>query len=283
MIFKNSNDVIWTWPKILLAMLLLLLLPACTQFLFQPQRILFTTPDQFGVVYEQVRLESSDKTDLHGWKLQAKAEQRGTILFFHGNGENISSHFLNVHWLTDFGYDVYLFDYRGYGRSEGVAQLDAVIEDATAMLNYGVSKLAKDEKLIVIGHSLGGSLGIHAVAHSEHKARIKTLISVEAFSDYHEVAQDVLATGWLTWLFQWPLSFTVDNSYRPLDSVAQISPVSLMLMHSKQDEMIPVTHAEALYQAAEEPKKLQLVSGSHNEIFNQKKNRGLRLRHLNER
>ena len=282
MIFKNSNDVIWTWPKILLAMLLLLLLSACTQLLFQPQRILFTTPDQFGVNHEQVRLESSDKTELHGWKLLAKAEQRGTILFFHGNGENISSHFLNVHWLTDHGYDVYLFDYRGYGRSEGVAQLDAVIKDATAMLNYSVSELAKDEKLIVIGHSLGGSLAIHAVAHSEHKDRIKTLISVEAFSDYHKVAQDVLATSWLTWLFQWPLSFTVDNDYRPLDSVAQISPVSLMLMHSKQDEMIPFTHAEALYEAAEEPKELQLVGGSHNEVFNQKKNRELLLLHLNE-
>jgi len=280
MFISDYYDVLIKGLKILSGLMLLGMLSACTHLLFQPQRIKFASPDQLGVLYEDVEIDSSDHTKLHGWKLLAGTELKGTVLFFHGNGENISSHFANVHWLTANGYDVYLFDYRGYGKSEGVAQLDEVIQDAGAMISYAIKQLVNDEDLIVIGHSLGGSLAIHAVAQTEHKARIKTLITVEAFADYHEVTQDVLATNWLTWLLQWPLSFTVDNSYRPLDFVEKISPVPLLLMHSRQDKIIPYQHAQQLYAAAVEPKVLKEVSGGHNVIFSQKENRKILLDYL---
>jgi len=158
--------------------------------------------------------------------------------------------------------------------------LDAVILDAETMIEYGVKQLADDESLIVIGHSLGGSLAIHAVAHSNYKGRIKTLITVETFSDYRQVTQDVLATSWLTWLLQWPLSFAVDNSYRPLDAIANVSPIPLMLMHSQQDEIIPFAHVQALYEEAKEPKKMQVVIGGHNFIFSKIENRQMVLDYL---
>lgn len=271
--FKNAKHIYMKWPGVLLVIMLSGILPACTHFLFQPQAFQFSTPGSVGVMYENLQIETQGQVKLHGWKLLAKDERRGTILFFHGNGENISSHFTHVHWLTDEGFDVLLFDYRGYGQSEGVAKLDDVISDVETMIKFGSEQLPEDEKLIVMGHSLGASLAIHAVAHSEFKNKIKAFIAVEAFADYHEIAQDMLSTSWLAWLFQWPLSFTVDNSYRPLSSVAKISPVPLMLMHSRQDEIISFKHAQDLYDQANQPKKLQVISGSHNLIFNQKENR----------
>lgn len=276
----NNKHIYVIWLKVLLSVMLWGQLSACTHLLFYPQRVQFATPDRLGVMYEEVEIQTSDSIKLHGWKLLAKEEAHGTVLFFHGNAENISSHFANVYWLTDYGYDVYLFDYRGYGQSEGIAQLDAVINDAEAMLEYSIKQLVKDEGLIVIGHSLGGSLAIHAVAHSEYKSRIKALITVEAFSDYRKVTRDVLSTSWLTWLLQWPLSFTVDNSYRPVDAIADVAPIPLMLMHSKQDEIIPFEHVQVLYEAASEPKKLQWVTGSHNTIFSKIENRQLLLDYL---
>jgi len=280
MFLLNNRQRYLTWLKMFFSVMLLSLLSGCTHLIFQPQRFQFATPDRLGVMYEDVGIETSDTLKLHGWKLLAKGETQGTVLFFHGNGENISSHFANVYWLTDYGYDVYLFDYRGYGKSEGVAMLDAVILDAETMIEYGVKQLADDESLIVIGHSLGGSLAIHAVAHSNYKGRIKTLITVETFSDYRQVTQDVLATSWLTWLLQWPLSFAVDNSYRPLDAIANVSPIPLMLMHSQQDEIIPFAHVQALYEEAKEPKKMQVVIGGHNFIFSKIENRQMVLDYL---
>lgn len=280
MLYCTINPLCLKWLKILSSLFLLAMLSACTQVLFQPLPTQFATPERLGVMYENVQLESHDGFKLHGWKLLSKDVYKGTILFFQGNGENISTHFANVYWLTDHGYDVYLFDYRGYGKSEGTPQLDAVIRDVETTIGYSVKQLAKNEHLIVMGYSLGASLAIHAVAHSQHKESIKTLITVEAFSDYRQVTQDVLSTSWLTWLLQWPLSFAMDNSYRPLDAVTQIAPIPLMLMHSKEDEIIPFEHALALYAAANEPKKLQVVTGSHNRIFNEIENRQLLLDYL---
>ena len=272
------------------ALIVLLLLSGCTNLVFQPMRPHFTSPDAYGILYEDVYIKTDDNITLHGWKLLAGDtgagnivagdNTNGSILFFHGNGENISTHFANVAWLTRYGFDVYLFDYRGYGKSGGWPQLDAVIADLEPMYAYAIGQLPEQEKLTVIGHSLGGSLAIYSVAHSGYRHRIKSLITVEAFSDYHEVAQDMLSTSWLTWLFQWPLSFTIDNTYSPLEVVAKVSPVPLLIMHSEQDKLIPLYHAQALYAAAYEPKKLQLVDSDHNHVFNRKENRELLLGYL---
>lgn len=263
-------------------LILTVFLTGCTSLLFQPLSTHIVSPDVVGVIHEDIYIEASDGVSLHGWKLNAENNTRGSVLFFHGNGENISTHFANVYWLTSYGFDVYLFDYRGYGKSAGEAQLDAVIHDMEMMIDYSVAQLSEYQKLIIMGHSLGGSLAIHAVAHSKHRKQIKALVSVEAFSDYHAITRDVLSRSWLTWLFQWPFSFMVDNSYRPLDAAASVAPVSWMIMHSKRDEMIPFYHAEALYSAAKQPKKLQVVDSDHNHVFNFQTNRELLLQYLDE-
>ena len=238
------------------------------------------TPEAAEVKYEDVYLQTTDNIILHGWKLFAEQLIQGTILYFHGNGENISTHFANVYWLKEKGFDVYLFDYRGYGQSTGTVDLDATIADAESMIRYSIEQLPENERLIVLGHSLGGSLAIHAVAHSQYQSHIDALVSVEAFSDYRQVTRDVLSTSWLTWWLQWPFSLTIDNSYRPLDSVARVSPVPLLIIHSRQDEIIPYHHAEALYEAASEPKILLPVNGGHNNIFKTEENRELLLDYL---
>lgn len=266
--------------KKIVFLLLLVSLTGCTNFLFQPHRPTYATPDMLGVLHEDISVETSDKLHLHGWKLLAENNTRGSILYFHGNAENISTHFTNVFWLAKAGFDVYLFDYRGYGRSEGMAQLDAIISDMETMIGYTVKQIPEKEKLAIVGHSLGGALAIYAVAKTSYKDRIRLLMTVEAFADYRDVTQDALSLNWFTWLFQWPLSFTVDNSYRPADVVGEVSPMPLVIMHSTQDRIIRFYHAEELYAAAEQPKKLQPVIGGHNHIFNAPENRRLILEYL---
>ncbi len=262
-------------------LLLVLSTSACTQFLFQPLKPLIYSPDAVHLKYSDIYAVDAQGLRLHGWELHAKGKHVGSLIFFHGNGENISTQFANVYWLADYGYDVYLFDYRGYGQSEGVPGLDGIISDYDVMLKAVLQKIPNDEKLIVMGHSFGASLSIYGVAHSHYRDRIAALISVEAFADYHEITQEVLSRSWLTWALQWPLSFTVDNSYRPLDSVALISPIPLLIMQSKQDEIVEAHHAKDLYAAAKPPRSLILMKeGGHNHIFNLKHNRELLLNYL---
>ncbi len=257
------------------------LLSGCTAMLFQPMAQHVYTPDVVQLDYTDLALHTADGLILHGWKLMARGEHKGSIVFLHGNGENISTHFGNLYWLMYSGYDGYIFDYRGYGKSEGVAELDGVIRDAAAMIDHVIRQTPDDKKVIVIGHSLGGALAIHAVANSPDKDRIATLVTIEAFSDYRAVTRDVLATSWLTWALQWPASLTINNDYAPLDFVAGVSPVPLLILHSRRDRLVPFYHAERLYQAALSPKRLAEIDSDHNHIFNHEKNRRLLLDYLN--
>jgi alpha-beta hydrolase superfamily lysophospholipase len=251
----------------------LLILSGCTNFIFYPMKQHVLTPDAIGVMYEDIFVETTDTLQLHGWKLFSEGETAGTLLFFHGNAENISTHFANVYWLAAHGYDVYLFDYRGYGQSDGEAELDPIIDDMQLLIGYMVDDLPVNQNLVVMGQSLGASLSIYSVAHSQYQDRIAALVSVAAFSDYHDIAQDALSNSWLLWLFQWPLSKTISNSYSPVESVAKVSPVPIYIMHSQEDEIIPFYHAQRLYEAGLQPKQLITLEGGHNVTFNLDSNR----------
>ena len=263
-------------------------LSACSNFLFVPLKPLPVSPDAADIFYEDIYLDTADGLKLHGWKLHADegwiekgklkrqhANQKaaGTIVFFHGNGDNVSTQLPNTFWLAKEGFDLYVFDYRGYGQSQGEAGLDDIISDMELMLGHVAEHLSDDEKMIVMGHSLGASMSIYSVAHSAYRDKIEALITVEAFSDYHHVTQDMLSKSWLFWLFQWPLSFTISNEYSPLDSIGLVSPIPVCIIHSENDEMIDMYHADRLFEAAKEPKTFKLIDSNHSNVFVTKNNR----------
>ncbi len=261
----------------------LLLLSGCTHMIFHPNQIQYYNLKELGIKHENVFFKTSNGLRLHGWWLEAAVAKKASVIYVHGNAQNISSHVRNVAWLTKYGFDVFLFDYRGYGYSQGKTELDGVISDVKNAIEYGINRSEKNKKpVFVIGQSLGASLAIYSVANSSYKSSIKALFSVSAFSDYREITQEVLDTWWLTWLLQWPLSFTVDNTYSPVDVVNKISPVPLVVMHSKQDEVIPFHHSAALFSKAEMPKQFRELTGRHNEVFLIEANRTLLLDELNK-
>lgn len=253
---------------------------SCTGVLFQPIKQHFQNPDIVNIQYSDIYIESDEGLKLHGWKLLTQNVKKGSVLFIHGNGENISTHFANLYWMIEHGYDGYIFDYRGYGKSEGIPELDGVVRDVYAMLDYVVNQVNADQRVIVIGHSMGGALAINAVAGYNNKKRILTLVTVEAFSDYQDITQDVLARNWLTWLIQWPLSLTINNSYSPVDVIAKVSPVPLLIMHSRDDVLVSLEHAMILYEAASNPKQFIEISGDHSHVFDFEVNRSLLLEYL---
>ncbi|MEE9494054.1 MAG: alpha/beta fold hydrolase [Gammaproteobacteria bacterium] len=269
--------------KLVLLTCLFFMLGGCTNVLFQPVRQAIFKPEEQGIDVNDLYINSGQGIRLHGWHLPAQKSLKGTVLFLHGNGENITTHVGSVYWLPAQGYEVYLFDYRGYGQSSGIPDIDGVVNDARSMLEYAIDRSQSSKtKLIVLGHSLGGSISIPATAGLADKQKITALITANAFSDYRQITRDVLSQHWLTNFLRWPLSFLISNHYRPLEMVADISPVPLYVLHSDEDEMIPSYHATALYQTALQPKYLLKTVGGHNQNFSLQKNRTLLLKILQD-
>jgi uncharacterized protein len=238
-----------------------LLLGACTQLFLHPSREQVLHPGTLGLAYEDVYLPIGDGERLHGWFLPAKAP-RGTILHLHGNAENISTFISLVHWLPARGYNVLLLDYRGYGRSDGVATVPDVHVDARIALHYLVERGGPgSERLVVLGQSLGGSVGIYAVAHSAQRERVKAVISEGAFSSYSRIAREKMNSLWLTWPLQWPLSLLFSDAYSAVDALPRLGPIPLLVIHGDHDSVVPYSHAQRLIDAAAGPRELWTVEG----------------------
>ena len=238
-------------------------LGGCTQVFFQPYRGEIATPEKFGLAYEEVRFRSQDGTALYGWFLPAHGKVAGTVLFLHGNAENISTHIASVAWLPARGFNVFLFDYRGYGASDGTPTLAGVQQDIEAAMQILLLRTDIDhDRIVVFGQSLGGALAAYYVAHSQSRDAIRALVIDSAFSSYRGIVREKLAATWLTWPFQLLPALTVDERFSPLPAMRLISPIALLIIQGDQDTIVPPHHAQRLYDAALEPKQLWIVPGA---------------------
>lgn len=251
-----------TWLAAALSVAHVLFVAGCTSVFFQPAREHFENPLLAQVRVEDVHLVTPDRVRLHGWVLHPRtpAPRRGTLVFFHGNAENISTHASSVVWLAQQGYEAVLFDYRGYGRSEGSPGIDGVHTDAAAVLDWVFSNPDLDrDRVWVLGQSLGGAVAIYTVASSPHKNRVKLLVADSAFAGYRRIAREKMAGVALTWPFQYPLSLLFNDRYSPEKWVSRVSPVPVLVLHGALDAIVPVGHAQVLFEEASEPKGIWIV------------------------
>jgi fermentation-respiration switch protein FrsA (DUF1100 family) len=230
-------------------------LSGCTQLFFQPLKDHVYDPEKAGLAYEDVTFEAVDGTKLHGWFFPARGERIGSILFLHGNAENISTHFAGIVWATEGGFDAFVIDYRGYGRSEGMPSLDGLHLDAAAGLDALLARPeVAPEDVVVFGQSLGGAIALTALAEYPQKDRLAGLVIEGAFSGYRRIAREKMNDFWLTWAFQWPVSLTIDGRYDPKTAASAIAPLPLLVVHGQKDRVVPPHHGDALFDAAGHPK-----------------------------
>ncbi len=214
-------------------------------------RELIATPDDAGLEYDDVTLETSDGVRVHGWFMPGASER--ALLYFHGNAGNISHRLHSIRPLHDLGLSVFIIDYRGYGQSGGKPTEAGLYRDAEAAWRYltGERGFAPQE-IILFGRSLGGSVASWLAMQNNPGA----LIVDSAFTSVPDIGQE--AYPWL------PVRLLSRFKHPTREYVAQ-SPCPVLIVHSRDDEIIPFHHGEAIFSAAPEPKTFLEIRGGHND------------------
>ena len=224
-------------------------------FIYFPDRDVQADPSQFGLIYEEVAFVASDGVELHGWFVPGRNSV--TLLWFHGNAGNISHRLDNLKLLhNELGVSVFLFDYRGYGRSRGRPSERGTYLDAEAALAYlGSRGDGSRERVIYFGRSLGAAVAVEmGVRHPPYG-----LILESAFPSVPYMARRAYPFFPI-----WPFLRTRYDSQAKMGKVT--APV--LILHGDEDDIVPLEAGKQLFDAAKDPKQFYIIHGAgHNDTY----------------
>lgn len=233
-----------------------------TRLIFFPNRELTRTPALFGISYEEVlcTIPGNPQATLHGWWLSASGTAPYTVLYLHGNSQNISGGNLEQAVLFHrLGLDVLMMDYRGYGQSSGPFPSEQrLYADAAMMWQHLTCKRnIPPAQILVYGHSLGGAIAVELACHQPQMAG---LIIQSSFTSMTAMASRL---GYRRFL---PIRWLLTQRFNSLEKLARLR-LPILLIHGLADSSVPADMSRQLYQVASEPKELYLVpAAEHNNV-----------------
>jgi fermentation-respiration switch protein FrsA (DUF1100 family) len=221
--------------------------------IYYPIKNLEFTPANINLKFEDVYFKTIDNLKLNAWFIP-HPEAKYTLLFFHGNAGNLQDRLDKINMLHNLGLNIFILDYRGYGKSEGKPSEKGLYKDAQAAYSYlvNVRKILPDE-IILYGESLGTAVAIDLAA----KFKVKALILEGAFSCGRDMAKTI---------YPYLPNFIFTNSFNSLEKIKKISTAKLFL-HSQEDEIVPNKLTKKLFASACLPKYFIELKGSHNNAF----------------
>ena len=225
-------------------------------FVFFPDKELEFQPNDLGLEAEDVFLDSGDGARIHGWFFPPPDTQAPVLLFCHGNAGNISHRLDNVRHLVQHGFGVFLFDYRGYGKSTGRPSEKGIYQDGRAAYAYLVNeRKIPPERIVAFGRSLGAAVAVEVALHEP----VRCVILESAFTSTRDMAKQMGPFALL--------SPVLPAHYNNLSKVPRLK-VPKLFIHGNQDELVPFRMGEALYEAASTPKSfLPLKGAGHNDTY----------------
>ena len=208
-----------------------------------------------GVPLEDVWFQSSDGTKLFGWYVE-QAATSAVVLWCHGNAGNIINRLENLRELYRLGLSVFLFDYRGYGRSQGSPSEEGLYQDALGAYDYLTrTRLIRPERIVLFGRSLGAAVAAEVASHKPAAGLIleSPFPSIEAVARFHY--------GGL------PVHWLLGAEFRLIDRLPQLS-LPKLVVHGDRDEVIPLELGRQVFEAAKPPKSFYVIKGAdHNNTY----------------
>ncbi|MGL5807136.1 MAG: alpha/beta hydrolase [Xenococcaceae cyanobacterium] len=233
------------------------------RLIFVPTAAIETKPEDLGLTYQEVWLSANDKSKpekIHSWWIQGDRSDSPTLLYLHGNGANIGANVKRAQRFVELGFSVLLFDYRGYGRSEGNFPTEKQLyRDAEIAWNYLVEeKKIHPKNIFLYGHSLGGAIAIELALRQPNLAG---LIVEGSFTSIRKMAN-------LYPLYRiFPLDLIITQKF---DSIAKVSRVRspILFIHGSDDSIVPAKMSQALFEATKISKKMLLIipEADHNNV-----------------
>ena len=199
------------------------------------------------ITFKDIFFKSQDGIRLHGRLFFTKSPVKGTLIQFHGNSGNLSLHAPALTWITQHGYNLLTFDYRGFGRSESSPSQEGIRLDAIAFLQQAKRihhGHAPGGIFILVGHSLGGAVALRAAQDFSDQELIDLVILDSAFASYKNVVFEKLSSNWITWPLA-PLAYlsVSDKTSANLKSFRH----PLLIIHSENDPVVPFECAKSIY------------------------------------
>ncbi|MGK7945490.1 MAG: alpha/beta hydrolase [Microcystaceae cyanobacterium] len=233
------------------------------RLIFKPSRQIAYTPKEVELNYEDVWIPLLTPAEtverLHGWWIEGKQGKESVLLYLHGNGGNISSNLSPVQRFHELGFSVLMIDYRGYGRSDGTfPSEEQMYRDSQVTWDYLVQRRGvQPQNIFIFGHSMGGAVAIDLAVRKPNAAGV--IVQSTFTSLQHLGGQQSLYR-----LFPIPLILT-----QRFDSLGKLPllQIPLMLIHGIEDQTVPYTMSQTLYDRANVPKQLYLVPlAGHNNV-----------------
>ncbi len=232
------------------AAICLLVFLSQARLVYFPDRSTRVDPRSLGMEAEELALTTSDGVRLHGWYLPAE-EARGALLFCHGNAGNVSHRLSAARAFLEMDVSVLLFDYRGYGASEGSPSEEGTYRDAEAAYDSLRARGFAPRQIALYGESLGGAVAIELARRRE----VACVVSESAFSSVPELGAEIYP-----WL---PVRLLASIRYDNRSKIGDLR-ASILIVHSPADDIVPYRHAERLLERARDPKELLVTAGGHN-------------------
>ena len=221
---------------------------ACQSLFFHPNKTLYYNPMQVKYAVKDYSIETIDNKTLHAWSVKSKHPVRkGVILFFHGNAGNISTESLQLFWLADHGYDLFIPDYRGYGISEGKPSIEFFMKDSLDIMDAFMELYEGDENIIVWGQSLGGQAAASVAANSKFADNISKLVLDSTFVSWSSIGKEVAASSFLTYIFQYPVKWSFPDNNSAIEFLPNSKATENIIIHSRGDEFINYNNAVILF------------------------------------
>ncbi len=224
--------------------------------IFPTDTKVYDSPVNYDYSYEEFYFESSQEAMLRGWLFRAKGPSQGMIVVANGMAFNMSSRFTEWTWILEKGYDLFIFDYRGYGESMGEVDMFGFVDDVTSAIEYAHT-LNEDLPMVVVGQSMGGSFVIDAVAKKSYPY-VKLLVIDSTMTGFAAVGEELAKQYVLLWPLIWVPEVITPEGVDSIDFVDKTE-TSTLFMVGLNDTIIPPEHSADLFVKAKEPKALWVV------------------------